>query len=65
MNLCGSGPLWLKWKQSGQNSSENKAIHFEKYHMGLDGEVLLKQLFKINVKKFYSAYSFQGSDRRA
>lgn len=33
--------------------------------MGLDGEVLLKQLFKINVKKFYTAYSFQGSDRRA
>ena len=33
--------------------------------MGLDGEVLLKQLFKINVKKFYPAYSFQGSDRRA
>lgn len=49
-----------------RNSSENKAIiHFEKYNMGLDGEVLLKQLFKINVKKFYAAYSFQGSDRRA
>lgn len=33
--------------------------------MGLDGEVLLKQPFKINVKKFYTAYIFQGSDRRA
>lgn len=33
--------------------------------MGLDGEVLLKQPFKINVEKFYTAYIFQGSDRRA
>ena len=33
--------------------------------MGVDGEVLLKQPFKINVEKFYTAYIFQGSDRRA
>lgn len=27
-------------RQAGQNSSENEAIQFEKYHMGLDGDVL-------------------------
>ena len=51
--------------QTEQNSSENEAMLFGKYPMGLDGEVHQEQLFKITVKKFCVVQSCQGSDLRA
>lgn len=41
-------------RQAQRISLENEAIHFEKYHRGLDGEVFQER----PIKKFYLAYSF-------